>query len=1268
MSFGREEKFYRHAARTNMRQHLEADALERSLVLAELKSCLASYPVEQQILGWDYQIELKNNSSFYQIHAPGQMLLINLTRTVAMRSLLLGLTTDDRPPICVSQSGKMEVFAPDGWIDFKEHSHLKGLGFDHDLLSVIAEVAGAAGGYVWTDDEITVEQWLGFHGFDVPGTEAQLTNLIEYFEFDFPEVDNLGNYWGQLAADDPSLVTLSAETCLLVKSLTRQEVPGNTRLLEYLLSTSGIGAAVHDNAAVLLTQVIEHPASQGWARSCLQKLDWFGSGAGQAFTAQPPGQLLATALLLDINPFIGKQQNRKSVGSYEMYSPHGLGRPAAVVLEGLRQHMVANQWVSHDAAPLAIHLCLARIAPEFIVRQIPTSMAIGSLEWVAFCRVAALVEAVVQGAARVMTYSQIMAYARLEPVSQALADVHALALIDPVVDWALVNGVVTGADLKQDEQAATQKAVLAYQQYVANFSQVGIAYAAPLPDRRSIARAALERAAPGCDFLDRPLLNQRPGLWASPTPMSMIDLHMSGDLIEQEWDLRAVFPDSKSTDLLSEISGNKRPALYDPGVVSIYRRYPKLLQLADNNVEFDHQLNDYLAALNTALTTTLKLSLARLSFFDLQEVLRGELTFFTVRDSALNTRTIPLGEGQAHRASWESQANKDAATGRFGIVMCVSRGRTLRCYELFTLRGEIHRNDQLGKLIVQSGKLESPARVDFRGDLHSADSPVPRQRLPINRKCYIEGVANDFRVTSSEAIIDRLITLPAPATPTTPNHSEYKNFSDPRIEQIAALIVSRHPLMTFEQLKKSVMTPTALEQERAKGEVVATYIVDLAVPFKKCIEDLSSGDYNKVIDGVYGCAMDAIALVGTVAGAVGKTTSIVSRASTLSFKLGHLSRLAIATGISIFNPLDDLPSVVRGTGKLVYRGGMRLSRQAQEIIALAKSQMRHVKGTHKSAQWFDAGHRLMVGKGTWRPKAASAETLTVLAARKGFYWYALDRTGKAWGPKLRDFTIDAPFRLNRFHKTLPLDYTRVVIEKSLPKARAKIDKAIKAFSDHDFAEAGDFIIKAFLGSNALDIKARVLKYLKLIRTDFAGFSLSNLVLDQYRDSGNIAAFNNQLYRQWIAADSNEHSSLVFMEIYTHNLNAHFIGHGYNHDVVADDLIHEMLHGAAQTTDVCYASDVAEKEAKEQSLDVTSLLELAGGRLPTDEDGATTQYHPPAKALENADSLVLVITLLDQYYTDNPGFERNLYTLEQSLPSQSKGAIAEPVLLTLNRSE
>lgn len=1259
MSFERVNKSYKYASGSDEQQRQEADAVERQLVLTGLKECLKDDSGDEPIDWFEYELELQKDSSLYEIYVPGSVLLNELTSTAAIRSALTQEYVVGPLPLRVTDSGKLEVWSGSDWKDFVKLGYFENFPYGQKAMEILVEIAREAGGNIWTDNIIVVDQWLQFHGFDVPKNVAQIKGLIDYFEFDFPEIDHLGNYWGQIVADDQSLIVLSAEQCKAIRNATAQLVPKGERLLDVLFRETASAIALHDNAAVLIKQLISHSISQEYAKKYLELLGWFGVEADQEISPQQLGQVFITAMLLDINPFIGKSQRRKSVGSFEMYSPSYIGRPSAIVLEALRDHIVVNGWATHDTAPLAIHLLLAQTAPEFLVRQVPTSILIGSVEWVSFCRGVALVEAVTRGASRVMTYAQIMAYAEQEPVSQSLANLHTLALIDPIVDWALVNGVVTNEELRRTEQETTQRAITAYQQYGANFSQVVQAYSTPLPDRKTIARAALERAAPNCDFLELPVLSQQPGLYASPTKMSMVDLHMSGDLVKGQWDFRAVFPNHRSPDLLRDISGKKEPNLYDPTVASVYTRYPLLLLVRKNNDEFHRQLHLYLSELNKALATSIKLALARLSFFELQNVLNGEVTFFTLRHSAVFMRERPISGPFVFQEPVESQERKDAATGRFGIVMCVSYRGRVSCYEIFTLRGEIHKNDELGRLIVSTGKLQSAARMDFSGDLKTHVSPTPEESLPVNFKCYTEGVANDFQVIRSKAIIDKLAVLPAPVTPSSPKRSEYQNFAEPQLARVAQFIVAHHPLMTFEQLEASATQPTALELERATGERIATYIVDLAVPFKKCVQDLSTGEHNLVVDGIYGCAMDAIALVATFAGAGAKAASMVAKTSRMASRLTGLAKLVIGTGISIFNPLDDVPSILKGTGKLVYKGGMRLSGQVQEIVAMAKEQLRHIKGAHKPQSLIGTTHGVKTGQGTWRPHSGSAETLTVVAARKDFKWYALDRTGKPWGPQLSNFTFQTPVRIPRF-KTLPVSYTRHFIEKSLPQAKAKIENAINALSLHDFTKERDVVMKMFLGRNTAGARDRVLKYLKLIRTDFAGFSLSNFILDPFKDNGNIAAFNTDAYKHWKALNAADQPGTAFIEIYTRNLNKHFIRHGFNHGVVADDLIHEMLHGAAQTKDVGYAIDMANAGGKQQVLDVAPLLNLAAGQLPVAEDGAVVQYN----AFENADSLAVATSLLSQLYTDKLTYDNNMSILQAAMAS-GDGKIAEPVLVTLN---
>ncbi|MDI3354689.1 hypothetical protein MO767_09965 [Pseudomonas sp. UYIF39] len=1267
MHFELRDKFYKSLGNFGREESLrqDADAAERKLILDKLKDCLANYSGDETIDWFDYEMELQKGSSLYDVYVPGSVLLNELLSTVAIRSALTQENLSDAELIRVTDSGKLEVYDGHGWRDLVALGYFAHREAVRASMEVLADIAKEAGGCLWADNIVIIDQWLQFYGFDVPKSVAQLRNLIGYFEFDFPEVDNFGSYWGQVITDDQSLIVLSAEQLNDIRQATAKLIAPDEKLLDKLYRETGGTIATHDNAAERIVQLVKHPAAQACARKLLKELDWFGAKSGQDVSAQDLGQLLITAILLELYPHIGNAQARKSIGGLDLYAPTNVERSSSVVRKELETFLHSKGWVNPVVAPLASNLLLAEIAPEFLVKGVPSSLMMGSVGWVSFCLGVALVEAVTKGASRVLTYTQIMAYAELEPVSDPLARLRGLTMIDPIVDWALINGVVTTTELKQAEKETTERAMTVFEEYV-DGTHLARAYTSSIPSREDIARAAVTKAAPTCDFLEDKIIYQQPGLYASPTAMSMVDLHMSGDLVGGLWDLRAVFPNpySNAPNLHGNITNHKNNSFYDPSVLSIHDRYPRLRRLAPNNDEYHRQLRIYLGNLNNAVVRNVKMALSHMPPFDLETFLKGKITFFTLRSPAIETSSNRFGGPLILETDYETQQGKDAVTGRFGIVMCASLGNTVTCYELFTLRGELRRNNTLGALIANTGKLQGTARVDFKGDLKAQQVPTNPERLPIILSEYTHGLLEASSASSSVAIIDKLGELAAPATPSERKQSVYQNFDNSQIVRIARFIVNNRPMMTFDELEAVTTVPTVLESQRKKGEENATYIVDLVVPFKKCIEDLSSGEHNKMVDGMYGCVMDVIAVGGAFVGAGAKALSISAKAISTASKAARLTKLAFVTSVSLFNPVDGVPTALFGVGKLVHKGALRFTRQAHEMLGLARSQLHKLNGRHKTYDLICAAKSVdATGQGTWRPRGATGDTLTVVAERSAQQWYALDRLGKPWGPKLNNFTFQAPIRLPRFSKTLPVSYTRQFIEQSLPLARTKIENAINVFTRLDLTKERNAIIKVLMGSNSSDAFERLLNYLRLVRADFAGLSMSNIFLDPLKNTNNIAAFNMDAYKRW--KDAKDQSDTKFIEIYTPNLNKHFIGLGFNHDVVADDLIHEVFHGVSQTEDVSYARDAGRTGERGQLLDVASLLNLASGRLPVTDEGRAC--HASSKTFENADSLAVTTSLLSQLYTDKNSYELNMSTLRSALEANPGSAIDEPVLITLNNS-
>ncbi|WP_339507906.1 hypothetical protein [Pseudomonas sp. RL_35y_Pfl2_P42] len=1236
------------------------DAEERELVLAQLRDGLKEQGVDPVYSWQGYTVEVRAGSSFYEVFNPGRVFWSKLANNDRIMSELRRHRALNMALVRVNEKGGVEVFRKETekWHEV-DLDNIPQLTYLYKNVLVVGDIAKQAGGYIYDVDYVDIDQWLKFHGLPVPQTLAQTKNLIGYFEFN-PKVDVLGNFWTQLDAEDHSLIVLSAEQCRAIRLVTAQLVGAGKKLLDVLHRNTGQTAVTEENVAGWVGRVLSHTFARDLATAYLQKLQWFGSQPGDTPSNSGLARLLVTALLLDVDPSIGGSAVCKSIAGLELYAPSNVGRDSKTICQELQSLLVTKQMASIDLAPVAAHLLLAGIAPEFLVKGIPSSLLLGSVDWMSYCRAVVLAESVRKGASRVLSYEQIVAYADLEPLTEAQVHLRDLAMIGPMVDWALINEVVTSSELASNEKETTERALSAFQGYADHF----VPRNGRLPDRRLIAKQALEDAAPLCDFLEDKVLHQHPGLGSSPTAACMIDLHMSGDLSGGEWDRPQIFPDNVYSNIPSlhgGVTNYQRPKQHDPSVASIHEEFPRLRRLRPNDQEFHRQLRVFETNLNRSLIATVKLALSNMPHADLQAFLQGTVTFFTFRDNAIETSSHRIAGPLTYEVNYETRQGKDAATGRFGLLMCVKNGAELTSYELFTLRGELIKNNQLGNELVKKGLFQQPARIDFNGDLKAHDDPIAKSSFNIDFSKYLYGDSSEFVSGSGQAVAEKLGVLHADSTSVKLERSVYRNFSHPQLVRLAEFIVSHHPIISFDELVAAAAEPTELERERAKGEKIATYFVDLAVPFKKCIEDISSGEHNKVVDGVYGCLMDVIALGGAFYGAGVKALSISAKAISAASKAARVTKLVVATSVSAFNPVDGVPTAIYGVSKLVHKGLLRFSKPTLELLGLAKSQLGTMHGSSKGKNLIRSVDNASAAQGTWRPNASVADTLTCLAARNNYKWYALDRLGKPWGPALDNFNVTARIQLPRINRTLPVSYTRLFLEQSLPRARVKIESAISVLMNHDYRTERDALIKILMGKTSGDAANRVLDYLRAIRADFAGVSISNFVLDPLKQTNDIAEFDPQAYKQWKRTGGE--NPIAFIHINTPNINRQFIDKGMNHDVVADDVIHELFHGVAQSHDVGYAQEVADAARAGQQLDVTALLNLALGRLPVADSDSL--LHPSAMAFENADSLAVLTSLLGQMSIDKATFESNLKVLREAVEKNEGSTVVGPVLIRLN---
>lgn len=1217
-----------------------SDEIERSSVIDLLES-LVAIRLNSEVVNLEGSFFfMSEGSSLHVVWKTVSVMLKDLVESEAFQEILTSKGAIDRRQVFVTSSGRMNILLKNGYSDIAQELNADPL--DAPRLQALVAAANATGGEIRLTNTVNVAQWMRFHGLKLPTDVGQVHKLLSFLKWNWPESDKLGFYWEHIRGHDGDSVVLTEPQCQEIRALKKKLSPGPQSLLGILYKN--VQATIFEdisgqNANEIIAKIVRHPSSQALAKKYIEALEWYGSRKGEHLEEDDLSQFLITAILLDLELFNGKGETRNHIDSFDIYQPWDtVDKPLSIVRHGLEQYLLLNRRISGKLVPLVSHLLLADLAPGFLVKGIPFDLTVGSLGWVTFSQTVAFIEMKSRGASRFMTYNQVMEIADMDAPSSSMGQLQSLAAVEAIIDWALVNEVITHDELEASVNGASASAISAYERYVNRLAQSSNIWAELPPSRQKIALEALKKAAPGCDFLEKPLLRHFADQFNSKPKVSMLDLHIEGELQGQEWDW-----------------GKDK---------SLFKIYPGLIQLMPNQAIFEDAAREHHRKLHEALSTNIKFAMACMPSHDRDIYEKSSISFFTIRPP-VGTLVYPsthstgyTGVNNRPPELMETQAQRDEATGRFGVIMYVSSGNDqYLCYEMFNLRGELRRNDELGALIQKVGKDNFSARLDFTGRLDDLlPAATTLNYAPVDLESYTHGSAPRENRTSI-AIIEKLGTLAAPTLELERKCGIYQHFVCPRFNEIAQFITTYRPLATVREYTEAITELTEREQVRATTEKVITYVVDLVVPFKKCIEDIVSGDKNRLVDGLYGCTMDAIGILFTVLGATSKLLSIASRTASLVSKFVSVGKFGLKLMVSTFNPIDGLPTAGYRLSKTLYRGGLRLSKEGVQLVELASFQLRRLTGKASSVDLLKLDNVPQLGTGKWRPRSGSADVMDVCAIAKNSHWYGVNRFGRPWGKRL-DFDWKHPFTVPDVRHELPVNYIHHVIEQSMGIATRKIDNAIVVLTTPSLKLRTDPAIGLFLGTTP-QVRDDLLAFLKIIKTDFAGWSPSNVLLDPLKGIATTLQIKPLDFTKWKSAAMSQKADHQFLSVNPKNLNDRLSAEGSNYGDIADDLIHEMFRAASARKDMVIATAATEAN---KGLNVAPLLNLVAGRLPESTREENVRYHDSGKAIENADSCTLATALLSQVVTDYSNFSANVGIMSSAVTAST---IDTEVWLNLN---
>ncbi|WP_447759196.1 hypothetical protein [Pseudomonas moraviensis] len=1190
----------------------EADQFERAEIVSRISG---SYQAGSSLPDFEMlSLDLQPGSSMHYVQKPFSDLLAK----------------------CVNryEPGAIAILKGDGLLmaDGLEQvaARIKSAPEAHDDFEVLKDGLNLTGGQIWSNGKASYAQWLRFHGLHVPTDIDQLTKLVEFLTLRWSAADQLPDYWECI---NGGVITLTAEECKEIRDLTTEFFSGSLLDILYEQVKPKLADRISwESASDVVAQLIGHQYSQAQAKRYIERLAWWGANSDEALDSQRRSSVLYTAIILQLDPLIGTQHRRNCIAGFDIYDPEtAADQSLSVVRENIESHLVDSKKISRLLVPLASHLLLSSIAPTLLVKNIPAWLTAGSISWVVFSQTVSSIEMTAKGASRLMTYDQVMKFADLESISKSISALQGLALIDAATDWGLINEVITPEDIQTAIGQATQRAMNAYQNHVETIVKGTKAFTAPVPNRRRIALAALEPALPNCDFLEEPIL--RPNTF-SDLRHSILELQIEDELASGQWDW------------------NKQP--------HILTQYPLLQYCTPTRVAFLAETREYHKNIHAAMETNIKMALAGMPRQDRDVFERSRITFFTVRRTAGTFIHEPVDHRQTSADRQETkvveiQADKDRARGRFALIMIASHGNNeLLCYEMFSLLGECRRNDALGALIKNTGKMSMPSRLDYKGGLNDKHPPVPEtHNVPIDISSYMNGTQANPNSAGS-MIIEKLGTIAAPVIESGSKKSYYQYFISAQAQNIAKFIVANRPIGSVDELLETFTDLTEKEKKARQYDEAVTFVIDLIVPFKKCIEDLASGERNKVVDGIYGCSMDAIGVLFTLVGAPVKVLNIATKSISQTAKLAKFLKYGLQLAVSTFNPIDGLPSTGYKISKILIRNGLSLAPKGLRLLDAASSQLKNFTGGRHSTDLIQAASLPALGQGKWRPRGGALTALSVSAFKKSNHWYALTRSGKPWGKKLPNFEFKCSFTLP---SARPESLTKHIIEHGLRISKQKLDSAITVLTNSRINLDTDLAIGLFLGTTD-NGRAKIEALLKTVRLDFAGVSASNFFLDPLKTDDQVVSVDVNQYNEWKKAELHARNEVQFMTVNNQNLNMGFEFSRFNYGAVADDLLHEMCRAQAGTVDYAYAP--AAIRNKTQHCDVSRLLNFAAGHIP---------YIGPAagdgSALQNADSIAMLVALLSQKESDPSEFNMNMTRLKAAVKRSAGRKITEEVWLNLN---
>ncbi|MCF5545820.1 hypothetical protein [Pseudomonas salomonii] len=446
-------------------------------------------------------------------------------------------------------------------------------------------------------------------GFELPRTVEEVAALAQKLEQKASQ-HPLGDFGGALTWPIPMAPADQHSLRAFLKSDTTG-LPGlplpphGNGVLTYLLSGSSVSQSDLQDPTVAVQKLLDSPKARALGQALQDHLQ------GAATDTSLYDYVLA-AIHLGLDPESLKSPERNKIAEWPLHDPDHWGQPPSEVVACLSRHLEKNGRANSKTVKLATHLLLSRVAPQFLIKDIPDSVKIGSVAWFNLTVAAAAIEAERPGTVANMTFAEVMCDAQKCAPSPANAHAQTRAL----VDWGVASGVLVknADDSYSPEQLNTLQA--AFNRQVNRRLVAGQTLDDALPTREGIARARLiERFGDLGELFDAKVLgtDQYRG---EPGQVGLGGLHSLLDIAMMDMPNPRPFMSTDPRIPLEALNSNPRFGVRE---------------------EFDQQFARAIAEKKDAVATTVQHMISQLPLEDRKKFQFGKLEFFYEGSSRLST-------------------------------------------------------------------------------------------------------------------------------------------------------------------------------------------------------------------------------------------------------------------------------------------------------------------------------------------------------------------------------------------------------------------------------------------------------------------------------------------------------------------------------------------------------------------------------------------------------------------------------------------------------